>query len=178
MNRRGKDLSKMRGAPIEFRSRGLDRILLGGPVMIRISSVALRACQLVCALSPFVWTLAAGAATVYKWTDKRGEVHYSDKRPAGSDWEIVHDSNISVIPSVVPTAPPLSPSPSTETARDDGQLAFERALAERRQRLLDQCEQDRGVDCATQVDTELQAERIQATGQVIHLAPRPPATAH
>ena len=144
--------------------------------MIHTSRSALRVFQVAFALLPFVLAGAAGAATVYKWTDERGEVHYSDKKPAGEKWEIVDEGKISVIPSTVPSALPPASAPTTDTAKnDDDQLAFERALAERRQRLLDQCERDRGVDCATQADTELEAERIQATGRVIHLAPPRPA---
>ena len=145
--------------------------------MLRMNRFALTAFQAVLALSSLVLALSAGAATIYKWTDERGEIHYSDKRPAGSEWETVDEGNLSVIPSTLPSAPPASPPPVADTAKNDAdQLAFERALAERRQRLLDKCEQERGVDCATQVDTELEAERIQATGRVIHLAP-PRATA-
>jgi hypothetical protein len=135
---------------------------------------ALRAFRAIFALWS-VFAVAAGAATIYKWTDDRGEVHYSDKKPAGAKWEIVDESKISVIPGTVPNASSPSPPPTGDTAKDNDQVAFERALAERRQRLVEKCEQDRGVDCATQVDTELDAERIQDTGGVIHLAPPRPA---
>ena len=144
--------------------------------MIHASRSALVFFQAVFAFSSLVLAGAAGAAPIYKWTDQRGETHYSDKKPAGNRWEVVDEGNISVIPSAVPNAPPPTPGSATATATNGGdQLAFERALAERRQRLLDRCEQDRGVDCATQVDTELEAERIQATGRVMHLAPPRPA---
>ena len=143
--------------------------------MIHANRSTLKVFRVVFVLSSFVLAVAAPAATIYKWTDQRGETHYSDKKPAGNEWEIVNEGNISVIPSAVPNAPPPTPGPATATATNgDAQLAFERALAERRQRLLDQCARDRGVDCATQVDTELEAERIQATGRVIHLAPPRP----
>jgi len=139
--------------------------------MIRTNRSALRVFRALFAVSSFMLAGAAGAATIYKWTDDRGEVHYSDKKPAGKKWEIVDESKISVIPNTVPNAASPSPPPTADTAKDNDRVAFERALAERRQRLLEKCEQDRGVDCATEVDTELEAERIQATGNVIHLAP-------
>jgi hypothetical protein len=142
--------------------------------MIHANRSTLKVFQAVFALSSFVLAVAAPAATIYKWTDQRGETHYSDKKPAGNQWEIVDESKISVIPSTVPNPPP-TPGTATNTATNgDDQLAFDRALAERRQRLLEQCARDRGVDCARQVDTELDAERIQATGRVIHLAPPRP----
>ena len=46
------------------------------------------------------------------------------------------------------------------------------ALAQRRQQMIDDCEQNNGVDCATEVDTELEAEGSQEGSQVIHLAPQ------
>jgi hypothetical protein len=51
--------------------------------------------------------------------------------------------------------------------------AAERALAERRQRMIDECEQNHGseIDCKREVDTELRAEGLQSGGHVIHLSP-------
>jgi len=48
-----------------------------------------------------------------------------------------------------------------------------RALAERRQRMIDQCEQNHGseIDCQREVDTELRAEGLQSRTGVIHLRP-------
>jgi hypothetical protein len=43
-----------------------------------------------------------------------------------------------------------------------------RALAERRQAMIEDCEQNNGTDCAREVDTELRAEQLQGAG-VIHL---------
>src|SRR4029450_7365907 len=42
--------------------------------------------------------------------------------------------------------------------------AAARALAERRQRMIDDCEQNHGTDCAREVDTELRAEALQQSG--------------
>jgi hypothetical protein len=109
--------------------------------------------------------------------DENGEVHYSDKIPAGKTWAIVNDAPVSVIPSDVPATPIASPPPSRAGAEKGDLAAIEHDLAERREKCLKECEQNHGVDCAAQVDTELEAERIQATGHVIHLAPPRPATA-
>jgi hypothetical protein len=51
--------------------------------------------------------------------------------------------------------------------------AAARALAERRQRMIDECEQNFGseMDCTREVDTELRAEALQSGGRVIHLRP-------
>lgn len=48
--------------------------------------------------------------------------------------------------------------------------AAARALAERRQAMIDDCEQNDGVDCGREVDTELRAEALQSGRRVIHLA--------
>lgn len=42
---------------------------------------------------------------------------------------------------------------------DDQQQASQ-AYAERRQRMIEQCEQNNGIDCAREVDTELRAEAV------------------
>ncbi len=51
--------------------------------------------------------------------------------------------------------------------------AAARALAERRQKMIDECEQNFGseMDCTREVDTELRAEALQSGGRVIHLRP-------
>jgi hypothetical protein len=49
--------------------------------------------------------------------------------------------------------------------------AAARALAERRQKMIAECEQNFGseMDCTREVDTELRAEALQSGGRVIHL---------
>jgi hypothetical protein len=136
------------------------------------------ACRMLPVLAIFVFgTTYADAAQVYKWVDEKGEVHYSDKVPAGKKWTIMDDAPISVVPSDVPKAPVSSPRPSTAAAEKGGQASSDRALADRREKRLKECEKNRGVDCAIQVDTELEAEAIQGSGRVIHQAPPRPATA-
>ena len=51
--------------------------------------------------------------------------------------------------------------------------AAARALAERRQKMIDDCEQNFGseMDCTREVDTELRAEALQSGARVIHLRP-------
>ena len=64
----------------------------------------------------------------------------------------------------------LIPSPR-EQAREDAEA---RALAERRERMIAECEDSHGseTDCRREVDTELRAEGLQSGARVIHLAPR------
>ena len=54
--------------------------------------------------------------------------------------------------------------------------AAARALAERRQKMIDDCQQNFGseIDCTREVDTELRAEALQSGGRVIHLRPARP----
>lgn len=63
------------------------------------------------------------------------------------------------------------PPVTTDTTDEERQeQAAERAFAERRQAMIDDCEQNNGTDCEREVDTELRAEWLQRTG-VIHLRP-------
>ena len=49
--------------------------------------------------------------------------------------------------------------------------AAARALAERRQQMIDDCERNHGTECEREVDTELRAEALQSGGRVIRLRP-------
>jgi len=62
----------------------------------------------------------------------------------------------------------------SEEAREEEAAA--RALAERRQKMIEDCEQNFGSeeDCTREVDTELRAEALQSGGRVIHLRPARP----
>jgi len=57
-----------------------------------------------------------------------------------------------------------------EPAATADEQAAARALAERRQAMIDDCEQNDGIDCGREVDTELRAEALQSGRRVIHLA--------
>ncbi len=46
-----------------------------------------------------------------------------------------------------------------------------RALAERRQKMIERCERDHGVDCEREVDTELRAEALPSGAWLIRLEP-------
>ena len=64
----------------------------------------------------------------------------------------------------------LDEPPATE------EQAAARALAERRQKMIDDCEQNFGSenDCTREVDTELRAEGLQSGARVIHRRPARP----
>ena len=68
--------------------------------------------------------------------------------------------------------PPSIEPPAPSAAERDRQ-ADERALAERRQKMIEDCEQNHGseIDCVRETDTELRAEGLQAGARVIHLRP-------
>ena len=53
------------------------------------------------------------------------------------------------------------------------QQAALRALAERRQKMIEECEDNFGseIDCTRETDTELRAEGLQSGAHVIHLSP-------
>jgi hypothetical protein len=71
--------------------------------------------------------------------------------------------------------PPAFTDPAPSAAERDRQDDPRRALADRRQRMIDECEQNHGseVDCKRETDTELRAEGLQAGARVIHLRPAP-----
>src|SRR2546428_11345354 len=82
-------------------------------------------------------------------------------------------------------APQLDQPPATEGAAvlvpafsdaEREEQAAARDLAERRQKMIDDCEQNFGseADCTREVDTELRAEALQSGGRVIHLRPARP----
>jgi hypothetical protein len=62
---------------------------------------------------------------------------------------------------------------SEQSAAERERQADEEALADRRQQMIQDCEDNHGseVDCKRETDTELRAEGLQAGGRVIHLRP-------
>src|ERR1700693_4014060 len=71
-------------------------------------------------------------------------------------------------PTAIPGA--LVLIPSVGNGEGDEQDAA-RALDERRQKMMVDCEQNNGVDCEREVDTELRAEGLQWGARVIHVRP-------
>jgi hypothetical protein len=69
--------------------------------------------------------------------------------------------------------PPATMEPAASAAERDRQDDEERHLAERRQKMIDDCEQNHGseVDCERETDTELRAEGMRLGAHVIHLRP-------
>ena len=63
---------------------------------------------------------------------------------------------------------------SSDTAAEatsiEDQQQMSEAYAERRQKMIDDCEQNNGIDCEREVDTELGAEAIQRR-HVVHAVP-------
>jgi hypothetical protein len=68
----------------------------------------------------------------------------------------------------VTTAADSTPDAGPAPVGDQQDEAATQADAERRQKMIEDCEQNHGVDCERQVDTELGAEAIQRGGHVIH----------
>jgi len=68
-----------------------------------------------------------------------------------------------------PAAMDLPAQAGAERDRQDD----ERALADRRQKMIEECQQNHGseVDCERETDTELRAEGMRVGASVIHLRP-------
>jgi len=69
-------------------------------------------------------------------------------------------------PPATASATVLIPSPE-----ERAEQAATRALAERRQKMIEHCEDEHGIDCEREVDTELRAEALQWGARVIHVRP-------
>ena len=70
-------------------------------------------------------------------------------------------------PATAAAADPLS----SLRDREREEQAATRAQAERRQQMIDECEENHGsdIDCERETDTELRAEGLQSGARVIHL---------
>ena len=77
-------------------------------------------------------------------------------------------------PPATATADAAVPISISEEAREEEAAA--RALAERRRKMIEDCEQNFGseIDCTRETDTELRAEGLQSGVRVIHLRPARP----
>jgi Domain of unknown function (DUF4124) len=118
----------------------------------------------------------ARASEVNMWFDETGEVHYSDKPPAAVKARRVSRSDPSIIAGT--TAADSTPDAEPAPVEDQQDQAAAQADSDRRQKMIDDCEQNHGVDCERQVDTELGAEAIQQGGHVIHQMPQVGAPKH
>lgn len=104
----------------------------------------------------------ADAAHVYHWNGKDGEKHYSSQAaaimPARQlhDWESTSPKHLLVADNDASATDKLEPPPE-----EDADL---QAL---RQKMIKDCQSNRGVDCEQQVDTELQAEQPDGDQTVI-----------
>jgi hypothetical protein len=127
---------------------------------------------------------AAQAIEIYKWVDENGVTHYSNIKPAGAKVELVPD-RVSVIPgsrigaeadraAERERASPSRGAPQDNAIQNEVQ-ALMQARAQRREKMLRDCERNNGVDCEREVDTELRAEGLQAGG-VIRTVPPPAST--
>ena len=70
-------------------------------------------------------------------------------------------------------APPAAMDAPFLSAAERDRLEDERVLAERRQKMIDDCEQSHGseMDCERETDTELRAEGLRWGARVVHLRP-------
>jgi hypothetical protein len=69
--------------------------------------------------------------------------------------------------------PPAAMDLPAQAAAERDRQDDERAVADRRQKMIDECQQNHGseVDCERETDTELRAEGMRLGAHVIHLRP-------
>jgi hypothetical protein len=129
---------------------------------------------------PMVFGIAR-ASEVNMWFDESGEVHYSDMPLADVKAPRVPQSETfrkgtkmpgrsSDRPGIIASTTAADSTADAEAVHPGAQQneAAGRAFAERRHKMIEDCEQNNGVDCEREVDTELGAEAIQRGGHVIH----------
>jgi hypothetical protein len=130
---------------------------------------------LIALLFPMVLGIAR-ASEVNMWFDETGEVHYSDQPPAGRKAQRVSRRAPGITADMA--APDSAPDSEPAPVEDQQDEATAQADAERRQKMIEDCEQNHGVDCERQVDTELGAEAIQRGGHVINQMSRVGTATH
>jgi hypothetical protein len=115
-------------------------------------------------------TAAVGAsAEVYKWIDADGKVQYGDAPPKNVKATIV-TGGVTVVPATpVPQAPAAKQEPKGDTSGDAARAvntpqpmtqADQAAAAreEARQKAIERCKNNRGVDCENEVDAQMHGE--------------------
>ena len=71
-----------------------------------------------------------------------------------------------------PAAPEMTVTIFALAAQQRADESADRAVTERRQAMIKDCEENNGIDCAREVDTELRAEQLQSMGALRLRAPR------
>ena len=115
------------------------------------------------------------AIDIYKWVDEDGVTHYSDEQPSGTTSQLIPEATLSVIPgdwiereAASARAAERDQAPNQNPIMVIGVPEVDqRALAERRALMLQDCHVNNGIDCEREVDTELRAERLPVRFNVI-----------
>jgi hypothetical protein len=125
----------------------------------------------------------ARASEVNMWFDETGEVHYSNMPPAevkaprvpqsetlraGTKTQSKSCGGPSNIAST--TAPDSTPDAEPVHTEHQKNEAAAQAVAGRRHKMIEDCEQNNGADCQCEVDTAPGAE---ATQRGVHVTARP-----
>ncbi|MFT4174925.1 MAG: DUF4124 domain-containing protein [Rhodocyclaceae bacterium] len=101
------------------------------------------------------WLAPAAAGEVYKWVDADGGIHYGDAPPANTKTQRVED-RITVVPArpAVPARPvaPERPAAPASVPPVEQAAPTEQVTDSQRERLIAQCQSNRGVDCEAEVD--------------------------
>lgn len=102
-------------------------------------------------------------AEVYKWTDSKGRIVYGDQPPPNAQATLVRDK-ISVVPATENSSASLKPKQDSATGVQASQDSSKIEAQAKRQRMIDRCNAQRGIDCEEEVDAQLDS-RAQSTQQ-------------
>jgi hypothetical protein len=157
--------------------------------MSRVCRRNLIAAVLLSAAAGLSLVQAASAAEIYKWVDENGTTHYSNVKPEGVKVDLIPEDNISVIPGsrigaeaarAAERESQTSGAASESDVLTQAEALAEARLQQRRERMLQYCQRNNGVDCEREVDTELRAEGLMQGHRIVpppvRVIPAPPAT--
>lgn len=93
-------------------------------------------------------------AEVYKWTDSKGRTVYGDQPPPNAQTTLVRDK-ISVVPATENAPPSPKPKQDSAPSAQASQDSNKTEAQAKRQRMIDRCKAQRGINCEEEVDAQL-----------------------
>lgn len=80
-------------------------------------------------ITALVWSLGASATNTYKWVDKDGNVHYSQKRPESSNYEKMKIKTAPGRSEPAPVSTPNTSAVGTNASKSDSAAVLKKEVA-------------------------------------------------